>query len=142
MFHTMHTDSKIIDALGGTAEVARLCEITKPSVSGWRKTGIPRARILYLRAVRPDVFASAEHVAVCGDVQEKEAGRDGHTGIGAVHKDTSPRSWPRPLRTCSQGAASGASQTSALASSGDPSEIAASIGGAAETMVIKGKEVA
>jgi len=50
--------SALIDKLGGTAEVARLCEVKPPSVSEWRKSGIPKARLLYLRAVRPDVFAA------------------------------------------------------------------------------------
>lgn len=49
--------SDIIDQLGGTAEVARLCEVQPPSVSEWRVSGIPKARMLYLRAIRPDVFA-------------------------------------------------------------------------------------
>lgn len=49
--------NKIIDALGGTAEVARLCEVQPPSVSEWRHAGIPRARLKYLRLLRPDVFA-------------------------------------------------------------------------------------
>jgi hypothetical protein len=47
----------IIDLLGGTSEVAKLCEVRAPSVSEWRRNGIPPARLLYLRAVRPDVFA-------------------------------------------------------------------------------------
>lgn len=55
---TMHTDTEIIDALGGTAAVARLCQVKKPSVSEWRKKGIPSARRMYLEAVRPDVFVS------------------------------------------------------------------------------------
>jgi DNA-binding transcriptional regulator YdaS (Cro superfamily) len=46
----------IIDRLGGNAAVAELCEVTPQAVSQWR-SGIPRARLLYLRAVRPDVFA-------------------------------------------------------------------------------------
>lgn len=50
------TDSELIDALGGTAEVARLCQVKPPSVSEWRAKGIPRARLLYLRVLRPDVF--------------------------------------------------------------------------------------
>lgn len=49
----------IIDALGGTAEVARLCNVKSPSVSEWRRTGIPEARVLYLRLLRPDVFGPA-----------------------------------------------------------------------------------
>lgn len=50
--------SSLIDALGGTSEVARLCEVQPPSVSEWRQKGIPRARLKYLRLLRPDVFAS------------------------------------------------------------------------------------
>lgn len=49
----------IIDALGGTCAVAELCEIEPPSVSGWRKRNcIPRARLMFLRLARPQVFAS------------------------------------------------------------------------------------
>ena len=54
------TPSEIIDTLGGTAEVARLCEVQPPSVSEWRKNGIPRARLMFLRLKRPDVFTSAD----------------------------------------------------------------------------------
>ena len=53
---TQHPDSEIIDALGGTAAVARLCQVKPPSVSDWRKEGIPPARRMYLEAVRPDAF--------------------------------------------------------------------------------------
>lgn len=54
---TQTTDT-IIDALGGTAEVARLCDISSQAVSQWRTNGIPRAQMKYLRAVRPEVFAT------------------------------------------------------------------------------------
>ena len=54
----IHPDSQIIDALGGTAEVARLCRIKSPSVSEWRKNGIPSARRDFLELKYPDVFAS------------------------------------------------------------------------------------
>lgn len=50
--------SQIIDALGGTAEVAKLCNVKPPSVSQWRESGIPQARLMFLRLARPDVFAS------------------------------------------------------------------------------------
>jgi hypothetical protein len=46
----------IIDKLGGTSAVAKLCEVKVPSVSEWRHNGIPKARLMYLRAVRPEVF--------------------------------------------------------------------------------------
>lgn len=54
--------NKIIDALGGTNEVARLCEIKPPSVSEWRRDGIPHARLMFLKLARPDVFADLEKV--------------------------------------------------------------------------------
>lgn len=48
--------TQIIAELGGTTAVARLCEVEPPSVSEWKVRGIPRARLMYLKAVRPDVF--------------------------------------------------------------------------------------
>ena len=52
--------SEIIDALGGTCAVARLCGgIKPPSVTKWRTNGIPQARLMFLKAVRPDVFGIA-----------------------------------------------------------------------------------
>jgi hypothetical protein len=50
------TDSQIIDALGGTSETARLCEVQPASVSEWRKTGIPKARLMFIRLARPELF--------------------------------------------------------------------------------------
>lgn len=61
------TDSEIIDRLGGTAEVARICQIKPPSVSEWRSTGIPPARRQYLELLRPDAFgveASGERAVI------------------------------------------------------------------------------
>jgi len=62
----------IIQALGGTAEVARLCECTPQAVSQWfgidpetnEPRTIPKARLMFLRAVRPDVFVAVEPKAV------------------------------------------------------------------------------
>jgi hypothetical protein len=50
------TSAEIIDRLGGTAAVARLCECAPQAVSQWKKDGIPNARLLYLKAIRPDAF--------------------------------------------------------------------------------------
>lgn len=50
----------IIDAFGGTSEVARICEVTTGAVAQWRYDGIPRARLMYLRLLRPDVFATVD----------------------------------------------------------------------------------
>lgn len=57
------TPNEIIDALGGTFRVAELCEVKPPSVSDWRKNGIPRARLMFLRVARPEIFADLEKKA-------------------------------------------------------------------------------
>lgn len=51
--------NNIINLLGGTNSVAQLCEVTKGAVSQWRKDGIPDARMMYLKLLRPDVFGTA-----------------------------------------------------------------------------------
>ena len=48
-----------IDALGGTNAVAKICNVKPPSVSQWRTDGIPEARLMYLRLLRPDAFGEA-----------------------------------------------------------------------------------
>lgn len=52
----LHPDSEKIDQLGGTTAVARMCHIAPPSVTKWRYTGIPPARLMYLKLVRPDIW--------------------------------------------------------------------------------------
>jgi hypothetical protein len=60
--------NQIIDALGGTSAVARLCEIRPPSVSGWLARGrIPKARLMYLKLARPDVFGKDAKKLSAGD---------------------------------------------------------------------------
>lgn len=61
------TDEQIIAALGGASKVAELCECSPQAVSQWfgsdpttnKPRSIPNARLLFLKAIRPDVFASA-----------------------------------------------------------------------------------
>jgi len=50
------TASEIIDRLGGTTEVARICQIKPPSVSEWRSSGIPPARRQFLELLKPEAF--------------------------------------------------------------------------------------
>lgn len=50
--HANH--SMLIDHLGGTTEVAKLCDVRTQAVSKWKKQGIPKARLMFLEAVRPD----------------------------------------------------------------------------------------
>ena len=47
-----------IDKLGGSSAVASICDgITPQAVSQWRKNGIPRAWLRYLKVIKPEVFA-------------------------------------------------------------------------------------
>jgi len=46
----------IIDRLGGTGELAKLCRVSAQAVSQWRWKGIPPARLMFLELLRPDVF--------------------------------------------------------------------------------------
>jgi hypothetical protein len=50
------TPDEIIDALGGTSATALLCEVKDPAVSQWRKEGIPKARLMFLKEIRPAAF--------------------------------------------------------------------------------------
>jgi hypothetical protein len=50
---------KAIELLGGTRASARFFEVTPTAVTQWKRTGIPRARLMYLRVARPDVYAAA-----------------------------------------------------------------------------------
>ena len=45
----------VIDALGTTTEVARLCRVKPQAVSQWRVSGIPSARLDFLKLARPDL---------------------------------------------------------------------------------------
>ena len=66
--------TKIIEALGDTAEVARLFDVRMPSVSDWKKHGIPRARMMYLKVAQPQaldgVDLDAATAPVRGEAQE------------------------------------------------------------------------
>ena len=57
---TASAASELIDKLGGTTEVARLCDIRPPSVSEWRRKGIPKPWMKFLELARPDAFPSVE----------------------------------------------------------------------------------
>ncbi|AQW32699.1 hypothetical protein ACEQ38_16965 [Ralstonia syzygii subsp. celebesensis] len=46
----------VIDRLGGTSAVAKICDIKPPSVHGWRESGIPKARLQFLRIAYPKAF--------------------------------------------------------------------------------------
>jgi hypothetical protein len=52
--------NKIIDSLGGTGEVAKICNVTAQAVSQWRLSGIPQARLMFFKLYRPDLFEQKE----------------------------------------------------------------------------------
>ena len=56
MFGMRHSDSQIIDRLGGNAKVAAELKISSQAVSKWRNEGIPEARLMYLRIAHPQAF--------------------------------------------------------------------------------------
>ena len=49
-----------IDMLGGTSAAADFFEVKPPSVSEWRVRGIPKARLMYLKVSRPDIFVASQ----------------------------------------------------------------------------------
>lgn len=53
--------SEVIDELGGTAETARLCEVSPAAVSQWRLNGMPKSQLKYLRLAKPEIFIDLEH---------------------------------------------------------------------------------
>lgn len=74
----MHPDSEIIDAMGGSGEVARLCLISSQAVSQWRRAGIPGARRQYLQLVRPGAFSQRKEPMAAEDM------RDGSDAVRAA----------------------------------------------------------
>ena len=44
--------------IGIPANCAASCNVTKGAVSQWRENGIPEARLMYLKLLRPDVFGA------------------------------------------------------------------------------------
>ena len=55
--------NSIIDLIGGTTKVARICEVEPQAVSQWRKTGIPNARLMFLKLKRPKIFRQLKKAA-------------------------------------------------------------------------------
>lgn len=46
---------KLIKELGGIAATAKLCQIASSSVCSWKRLGVPRARLMFIRLARPDL---------------------------------------------------------------------------------------
>jgi len=54
------SDTKIIDYIGTTGEVAALCGVHKSTVSQWRKRGIPEGWRRWLKQIKPRAFRSGK----------------------------------------------------------------------------------
>ena len=52
--------TQVIDKLGGTAKVAQLFSVAMPSVSDWKKGGIPPARVMFLRVAKRKELADVD----------------------------------------------------------------------------------
>jgi hypothetical protein len=50
----------VIDRLGGTSAVAKICDVKPPSVHQWRTDGIPKYRLQFLRLAYPAAFEGLE----------------------------------------------------------------------------------
>jgi hypothetical protein len=61
--------TKIIENLGDTAEVARMFQIRMPSVSDWKITGIPKARMMYLQLAHPKALKGIDIHAATAPVR-------------------------------------------------------------------------
>ena len=48
--------NKVIDYLGGSTAVARMCDIKTPSVCEWRHKGLPKPWRKYLMCAHPEAF--------------------------------------------------------------------------------------
>lgn len=48
--------NRVIEALGGPSKLGALLDISKSAVSQWKKNGIPKSQMRYLRQAHPDAF--------------------------------------------------------------------------------------
>lgn len=55
--------TQVIDALGGTAAVARIFNVKPPSVSDWKKDGIPAARVMFLKVAHRKALSGIDLAA-------------------------------------------------------------------------------
>lgn len=52
----LEKDSEIIDKFGGTTAVACLCDVSPQAVSKWKRYGVPKYRLKYLKLLKPELF--------------------------------------------------------------------------------------
>ena len=79
---TPHPDFQVIDRLGGTSAVARICELSDGAISQWRTNGIPKGWRRFLKEKFPSAFQVASS-------QPARAHCDGG-GDADLHPNVSP----------------------------------------------------
>lgn len=52
--------TEIIRRLGGTAKVSRMFGVTMPSVSDWKRDGIPHARVMFLKVAHKKTLSGLD----------------------------------------------------------------------------------
>lgn len=82
-----HADSELIDKLGGTTKAAEFFDVSAPSISEWRKTGLPKARMMYLKLARPDLFGGRQKSKKTVAIAEAEAKRNGGVRMTGDKRD-------------------------------------------------------
>lgn len=65
--------NEIIERLGGTAEVSRMFDVRMPSVSNWKRYGIPKARMIFIQAVHPKALRGLDVESAISEGREVEA---------------------------------------------------------------------
>ena len=70
------TAANVIEALGGTNATARICGVASSAVAEWRKRGIPKARLEFLRLAFPDLHWREAASTTPLTVEEVQARRD------------------------------------------------------------------
>lgn len=70
--------TQVIDALGGTAAAARIFNLSMPSISDWKKDGIPAARVMFLKVAYRKALAGIDLKAATSQrrTQPKEQAHD------------------------------------------------------------------
>lgn len=67
--------TQIIDRLGGTAKVSRMFSVSMPSVSDWKRDGIPQARVMFLKAAHRKAIAGIDLEAATASKPKTAAAR-------------------------------------------------------------------
>lgn len=68
--------TKVISALGETAQVARMFGVTMPSVSDWKRDGIPAARMMYLKLAHKKALVGINLEAATAPARKRKPAKE------------------------------------------------------------------